>query len=547
MSDHEPHTSAPQVLAGRYELGRPLGTDRLGTLAVAVDRALDRRVAVRLLPAHRVSDPATRDRLLEATRAAAAITHPSLAAVTDLGVSPDGTVYVVTELADGRLLQEAVRADGPRPTPAAAGLAGQLCAALAAVHAQGRTHGTVDPGSLLLTDDGTVKLLDCGLAPTLGLAKPPGSDAGRRADLAGVGRCVYELVTGQPPDQRDPDTLVADLPAGLRAAVGAALRRRCVDAAALADALQRGAAQPDQPHRPPPAGDELVRTLTRPPRQGPRRALAVGVVAAVIVLAAAALAGGPLAARQPTSTSAVTTPRLSPAAPPTSVRRPPPPTAAGTATARRVPSLTGVTQAAATKLLAAAGLRVGRVYRQRSDRAAAGTVLASGPPAGREVPAGTPVTLVVSARAGPGTVAELIKVIDRDPAAVGRRGRTYRGRLAGLADLHGHRRRAELADLLGIARAGGSNGDFTGAFSRDAVGVLAPLVQVRDLAAMAAQFPDQVGPAAGRFARVTAARLERPTAAVAAALARDARALAATGQLSAKFAAAALEVLGRVR
>jgi eukaryotic-like serine/threonine-protein kinase len=539
MSDHQPHQPAPQqVLAGRYELGRPLGTGRLGTLMAAVDRTLDRRVAVRLLPAHRVSDPAARERLLEAVRAAAGITHPGLATVTDLGVTPDGTMYVVTDLAGGRLLREAIHAHGPLSAPVAVGLAGQLCEALAASHGQGQTHGTVDPGSVLVTDNGTVQLLDCGLAPALGLARPPGSDAGHRADLAGVGRCVYELVTGAPPGDRDPDTLVADLPPGLQAAVAAALRRRHVDAAKLAEALHAG--QADQP---PAAEDELVNTLTRPTRHGPRRALAVGVLAAVIVLAAAVLAGGPLAADQPTSTSAVTTPRLPP---PTSVGRPPPPTAAGTATVRRVPSLTGVNQAAATRRLAAAGLRVGRVYEQRSDRVAAGTVLASGPPAGRQVPAGTPVTLVVSARAGPGTVADLIKVIDRDPAAVGRRGPTYRGRLVDLAGLHGQRRRAELADLLGIARAGASNGDFTAAFSRDAVAVLAPLVQVRDLAAMAAQFPDQVGPAAGRFARVAAARLERPTAAAAAGLARDARAQAATGQLSAKFAAAALEVLGRV-
>jgi hypothetical protein len=441
---------------------------------------------------------------------------------------------------------------------------GELCAALAAVHAAGLTHGAVGVDSILLAADGSVKLLDCGLAGVLGLGRPPGSDAGRRADLAAVGRCVYELITGRPPDQRPPDQLVAELPGGLRAPVREMLLRRGSDAAALAAAL-RHAATGDTPtvvvgdtptaavEAAPPVGDasddpavgdaseELVQALTRRPR--PRRWLGAVAAALVVLLAAALLAAGPLRARQPTSTSATPTAGQTPT---TTAGTPLPPAAGGVTAALRVPRVVGLDQAAATRRLADAGLRVGTVYRQRVPGKPGGVVLATGPAAGRVLAAGAPVTLVVAAVPAPEAVAGLIRTIDRDPAAVGRRGRTFGGRLADLAGFHGDRLGAELADLLGIASAGATNGDFTPTFSRQAVAVLAPLVQVGDLAAMAAQFPDTVGPGAARFAGA-AARLGRSDAADAARLIRDARRRAATGELSAKFAAAAIEVLRRVR
>jgi eukaryotic-like serine/threonine-protein kinase len=543
--DQAPAPADPQLLAGRYDLGLPLDdAGPLGTLFAAQDRTLNRRVAVRLIPPSRVADPEDRPRLLEAVQAAATLTHPGLAAVLDLGVTADGAMFVVTELGDGATLRETVTNHGPFAPAAAAQLTGQVCATLAALHANGLTHGAVTAGSVLIGSDGTAKLTDCGLAGVLGLAKPPGSDAGRRADLAGVGRCVYELITGQPPAHHDPDVLVAALPAGLRAAVGGALRRRCLDPAALASALRRGTDNPRRSAAPP--GDDLVQTLTQPSARPRRRRLllAAAVVAVLLLVAAGLVAAGPLAAGQPTSSPATTTPRRPP---PSSSATAPSRSAPPAASLRPVPTLTGITQAAAVRRLAAAGLRVGQVYRQRTNRTDQGTVLATGPPAGQLVPGGTAVALVVSVRAGPATIAELIRLIDRDPGAVGRRGPTYRHRLAGLDQLHGQRRRAELADLLGIARAGASNGDFTDGFSRNAVAVLAPLVRVEDLPLMAAQFPSQVGPAAARFAQLATDRLRQPSAAATAALTRDARQLAASGQLAPKFAAAALEVLGRVR
>jgi hypothetical protein len=555
--DQEWRASAlPQGIADRYQPERPLTAGPLGLLAAAQDRTLGRRVAVRVIPARRVTDQATQERLLAAAQAAGRVPHPGLAAVLDLGATPQGGAFVVSELGDSQPLRDVVGAIGPAPPQVAARVGGELCAALAAVHAAGLTHGAVGVDSILLAADGSVKLLDCGLAGVLGLGRPPGSDAGRRADLAAVGRCVYELITGRPPDQRPPDQLVAELPDGLRAPVRELLLRRGSDAAALAAALRHAAAG-DTPtvaaaEAAPAVGDasdtpvgdaseELVQALTRRPR--PRRWLGAAAAALVVLLAAALLAAGPLRARQPTSTSATPTAGQTPT---TTAGSPLPPAAGGVTAALRVPRVVGLDQAAATRRLADAGLRVGTVYRQRVPGKPGGVVLATGPAAGRVLAAGAPVTLVVAAVPAPEAVAGLIRTIDRDPAAVGRRGRTFGGRLADLAGFHGDRLGAELADLLGIASAGATNGDFTPTFSRQAVAVLAPLVQVGDLAAMAAQFPDTVGPGAVRFA-AAAAQLGRSDAADAARLTRDARRRAATGALSAKFAAAAIEALRRVR
>jgi hypothetical protein len=81
----------------------------------------------------------------------------------------------------------------------------------------------------------------------------------------------------------------------------------------------------------------------------------------------------------------------------------------------------------------------------------------------------------VSGGGGPDSVADLVALIDADPRAAGPRAPRFRGRLAGLDDLRGRRRQAEVADLLGIARAGAANGDFTPKFSASAVQVLSRL------------------------------------------------------------------------
>ena len=147
---------------------------------------------------------------------------------------------------------------------------------------------------------------------------------------------------------------------------------------------------------------------------------------------------------------------------------------AATSPARVVPVLAGATQAEATEQLHHAGTPVGLVRRVRSDKVPRGHVVGTRPPAGAGLQPGQRVALLVSGGGGPASVADLVALIDADPRAAGPRAPRFRGRLAGLDDLRG-RRQAELADLLGIARAGAANGDFTPKFSASAVRVLSRL------------------------------------------------------------------------
>ena len=141
-----------------------------------------------------------------------------------------------------------------------------------------------------------------------------------------------------------------------------------------------------------------------------------------------------------------------------------------------VPVVVGATQAEATKRLRDAGMPPGTIRRVRNDKVRDGRAIGTRPPAGETLRPGERVTLVVSTGAGPDSVADLIALIDANPDATGPRAPTFRGRLAGLNALEGQRRRAEVADLLRIARAGAGNGDFTPSFSAAAVQVLRRLV-----------------------------------------------------------------------
>jgi eukaryotic-like serine/threonine-protein kinase len=227
----------------------------------------------------------------------------------------------------------------------------------------------------------------------------------------------------------------------------------------------RGTAPPPAPAELPPH-EERVRALTRfaePPRSGNRLAvvtLAVGL--AILLLATIGLvAPGLVVDVGPGAASNATTATTSP------------PAAAPAPAPRTVPALTGLAQAEAARRLQALGARVGTVRLARNTSLPKGLVAGTTPPAGATLTDGQVVDLAVSNGSDPVTVGDLIGVIDEGPASqIGPRGRAFRGRLVKLGALSGERRQQEVADLLRIAHAGGSNGDFTPEFSRKAVEVL---------------------------------------------------------------------------
>ncbi|MDD7937119.1 protein kinase [Actinomycetospora lutea] len=212
--------SAPghaRVLRGRYELHGLIGRGGMAEVHRAVDLELGRTVAVKLLPAEHRGDAEYGGRLRDEARAAASIHHPNVVAVHDVGFTEGGEVFVVMECVDGRTLRQEL-GDRRRfaPGDAAAALV-PVCEALAAAHERGIVHRDVNPGNVMRCDDGTVKLMDFGIARVadvegftgtgvvIGTAAYLSPEQVRcepldgRSDVYAVGCTLYEMLTGETP------------------------------------------------------------------------------------------------------------------------------------------------------------------------------------------------------------------------------------------------------------------------------------------------------------------------------------------------------------
>ncbi|MDQ0947212.1 serine/threonine protein kinase/ABC-type transport system substrate-binding protein [Streptomyces phaeochromogenes] len=211
------------VLDGRYTLTERIGAGGMGVVWRARDARLERPVAVKLLSLPPGTAGAERERLLamfgREARAAAALDSSYIVPVFDHGA--DGEVpYLVMPLLSGRTVGELLT-EGPLPPERVAELAAQVCRALATAHRAGIVHRDIKPANVMLTDEGTVKVLDFGIAKFLDAAAggrltattdspigtlpymaperfTRGADDGR-TDVYALGCTVYEMLTGAPP------------------------------------------------------------------------------------------------------------------------------------------------------------------------------------------------------------------------------------------------------------------------------------------------------------------------------------------------------------
>src|SRR5579863_6404555 len=241
---------------GPYEILAPLGAGGMGEVYRARDTRLGRDVALKILPADVANDLSRRQRFELEARAVAALNHPNIVAVYDVGEG-----YIVSELVDGESLRGAKF--GLRKT---LDIAAQVAGGLAAAHASGITHRDLKPENILLTRDGRVKILDFGLAKmaaaqvagaageTITVQTEPGLVMGTvaymspeqvrgqavdpRSDLFSVGVILYEMLAGERPFggetsvdtmrailRQDPPDLPETLPAALRQVVAHCLEK----------------------------------------------------------------------------------------------------------------------------------------------------------------------------------------------------------------------------------------------------------------------------------------------------------------------------------
>ena len=262
----------------------------MGEVYAAVDLRLDREVAIKLVPAAGI-DQVTRARFVREARAAARINHPNAVAVFDAGEA-DGFLYLVMERVTGRTLSERLSETGPMPVAEAAAVASAVLAALGAAHSAGVVHRDVKPANIIGGPSG-VKLVDFGIATLLGesgssvtvageLVGTPkylapeqiaGQPATPQTDLYAVGVVLFELVSGVVPFDRgtpvataiahreeaapDVRTIRPDVPPRVAAVIHTALRKRPADRYHSAAEMRRALAPAEAADY---AGDTAVLT-----------------------------------------------------------------------------------------------------------------------------------------------------------------------------------------------------------------------------------------------------------------------------------------------
>ena len=300
-----------ELIANRY---RPIKRHGVGGMA-AVWRARDERtgeeVALKLIHPYLVADPAARARLAREAEALRLIDHQAIARPREVVDDPERPALVM-DFVDGRPLADRI-ADGPLPSEEAIAISGTIADAVAVAHEHGIVHRDIKPANILVEDDGTLHLIDFGIA-SLGTSAPDGltdassmvgtlryaaperlagEPASPRSDVWALGAVLYEMLTGrQAVTADDPAAALAagraggpdldGLPPRLRMVVAQAMandpRDRYRDAAAFRDALDALDAPVD-----PDAATAVVPLAVAPARVGlpslsvrPRRAMAVG-------------------------------------------------------------------------------------------------------------------------------------------------------------------------------------------------------------------------------------------------------------------------------
>jgi serine/threonine protein kinase/Tol biopolymer transport system component len=308
---------------GQYEILSPLGAGSMGEVYRARDTRLNRDVAIKILPELASSDPERLHRFEIEARAAAALNHPNILAVYQMGTY-EGAPYLVSELLEGKTLTETLRR-GSLPPRKAIDYGVQIAQGLAAAHEKGIVHRDLKPDNLFVTKDGRIKILDFGLAKltqpresissssatltlpgvamgTVGYMSPEqvrGLPTDHRSDIFSFGAILCEMLMGKQTFQRptSADTMAAilnaeppaiselapDVPLALQRVVNRCLEKnaeqRFQSASDLAFALQALA----DPTISSPSGAHEIRR-----DDGPRRRV-VPVAAAVVVIVAAAL------------------------------------------------------------------------------------------------------------------------------------------------------------------------------------------------------------------------------------------------------------------
>jgi serine/threonine-protein kinase len=205
-------------IAGRYRLDRRLGAGGMSSVFVALDKVLEREVAVKLLAEHLAEDEAFVARFRREALAAAKLIHPNIVQVYDSGKDEEsGRHFIVMEYVEGQSVADLLRNDNVLSVEEAIDVAVQACDGLDYAHRRGVIHRDVKPGNLIRSSEGVVKLADFGIAKAaedsritqigsvLGTAaylspeRTRGEEATPASDIYSLGVVMYQMLTGRVP------------------------------------------------------------------------------------------------------------------------------------------------------------------------------------------------------------------------------------------------------------------------------------------------------------------------------------------------------------
>ena len=214
---------------GRYEIRSKIGEGGMGEVYLAQDTKLDRKVALKILPADVAAHQDRMKRFVQEAKAASALNHPNIITIHEIDQA-DSVHFIATEFVDGETLRRRMNSEHLK-LGKALDVAAQITGALAAAHGAGIIHRDIKPENIMLRSDGIVKLLDFGLAKLTERVKPelvdteaptravvkthPGVIMGTvtymspeqarglpvdaRTDIWSLGVVLYEMLSGEPP------------------------------------------------------------------------------------------------------------------------------------------------------------------------------------------------------------------------------------------------------------------------------------------------------------------------------------------------------------
>jgi len=208
-----------------YRILEKLGEGGMGVVYKAEDTRLKRTVALKFLPSELTRDPEAKGRFIQEAQAASALDHSNICNIHEIDETPEGQLFICMACYGGETLKERI-ARGPLEMDEAARIAAQIGEGLAKAHAAGIVHRDMKPANIMITSEGTVKILDFGLAKLTGRTKHTktgttlgtvaymspeqarGAAVDYRTDIWSFGVILYEMLAGVPPFHGEYDQAV---------------------------------------------------------------------------------------------------------------------------------------------------------------------------------------------------------------------------------------------------------------------------------------------------------------------------------------------------